>query len=73
MFFYLYIGSHDTLYLITLMQLVLFMLYATTGQPGDILVVKDIIRNDSYAISVIHAVHHNGQSWRLTGSLGHQP
>ena len=55
------------------MQLMLFMLYATTGQAGGTLVVKDIIHNNSYAISVIHTVCHNGQGWRLTGSLGHEP
>lgn len=54
------------------MQLVLFILYATMGQAGDILVVKDIIHNNTYAISVIHTVYHNGPGWRLTGTLGHQ-
>lgn len=48
MAFYLYIGSHDTLCLITLMQLVLFILYATMGQAGDTLVVKDIVHKQIY-------------------------
>lgn len=48
------------------------MLYATTGQAGDTL-HKDIIHNNSYTTCVIHTVCNNGQSWRLSGSLGHQP
>lgn len=72
-FFPLYPASQDTLYLITLMQLAFIMLYATTGHAGDTLVLKDIIHNNSYTTSVIHTVCHNGQSCRLSGSLGRQP
>lgn len=55
------------------MQLAFIMLYATTDQAGDTLALKDIIHNNSYTTSVIHTVCHNGQSWRLSGSLGHPP
>lgn len=60
-FYFMYISSHDILDLITFMQLVLLVLYTTMGQAEDTLVVKDIVHSNSYAISVIHTVHHNGQ------------